>query len=300
MKCSCLDIGSNTIKVSVFEKKGKHWETIAYLGEPTGLIGYVELKSGRRYLSEEGIEALISALGRLIAFSEEKESEQLFAFATASLRGLENIEDIQNVVYSSCGIHLDVISGEEEALCSLRGLLSDELCEGVSEGVMIDMGGGSTEIVYFVNGQEPIIRSLPFGCLSLTNGFVEKFPPKESEAELISAYVAEQISACRFVKGIGCPVFLIGGTARAASKLVYAIKPRKKEILKVADFEMLYEKMIADAKTGELAEKLIPKRVKTITAGAVAYFEILKYISPEEVFVSESGVREGYLERILI
>lgn len=300
MKCSCLDIGSNTIKVSIFEKRGKHWETVAYLGEPTGLIGYVKMESGHRYLSEEGIEALVSALGRLIAFSEEKESEQLFAFATASLRGVENIDDIQNVVYSSYGIHLDVISGEEEALCSLRGLLSDERCEGVSEGVMIDMGGGSTEVVYFVNGREPIIRSLPFGSLSLTNGFVEQYPPKESEAELISAYVSEQMTACRFVKGIGCPVFLIGGTARAASKLTYAIKPRKKEILKVSDFEMLYTKMITDAKTRTLAETLIPKRVKTITAGAVAYFEILKYISPEEIFVSESGVREGYLERILI
>ncbi len=300
MKCSCLDIGSNTIKVSIFEKRGKHWETVAYLGEPTGLIGYVKMESGHRYLSEEGIEALVSALGRLIAFSEEKESEQLFAFATASLRGVENIDDIQNAVYSSYGIHLDVISGEEEALCSLRGLLSDERCEGVSEGVMIDMGGGSTEVVYFVNGREPIIRSLPFGSLSLTNGFVGQYPPKESEAELISAYVSEQMSACRFVKGIGCPVFLIGGTARAASKLAYAIKPRKKEILKVSDFEMLYTKMITDVNIRTLAETLIPKRVKTITAGAVAYFEILKYISPEEIFVSESGVREGYLERILI
>ena len=63
---------------------------------------------------------------------------------------------------------------------------------------------------------------------------------------------------------------------------------------------MLYTKMITDDITRALAEKLIPKRVKTITAGAVAYFEILKYISPDGIYVSESGVREGYLERILI
>lgn len=299
MKCSCLDIGSNTIKISVFEKKGKHWSTADYLGEQTGLIGYVEESDGRRNLSDDGISALLSALGRLIAFSEEKEAEHLFAFATASLRGVDNIERIQKEVLDKFGMTIDVLSGEEEALCSLKGLLSDELCDGVREGIMIDMGGGSCEVVHFANGMSPTITSLPFGCLSLSNEFVS-FPPKLSEVNRATEFVNSCFKDCDFVHNLECPVFLIGGTARAVEKLALNLNSRNKRILTVNDFENIVLKMCGDENFREIANQSIPKRRHTITAGAAAYLELLKYISASEIYVSESGVREGYLERILI
>lgn len=299
MKCSCLDIGSNTIKISVFEKKGKHWITTAFLGEQTGLIGYVEEADGVRNLSDEGILALMSSLERLIAFSNEKCVEHLFAFATASLRGIGNIERIQKEVWDKFGIIIDVLSGEDEALCSLKGLLSDELCEGVREGIMIDMGGGSCEVVHFVNGLSPVITSLPFGCLSLTRDFMT-FPPKVDQTHKVREYVKSCFKACEFVSNLKCPVFLIGGTARAVEKLAFDVKPRSKKMMTLTDFESIFVKMCEDERFRDTSKRLIPKRQHTVTAGASAYFELLKYISPSEIYVSESGVREGYLERILL
>lgn len=300
MKCSCIDIGSNTIKISVFEKKGKRWESVAFLGEQTGLISYVCLIEGKRYLSDLGIKELMSALGRLVVFSEQNCADRIFAFATASLRGVENIDSIKSKVFEAFGLFLDVLSGEEEAICSLKGLLCDERCENVSEGVMIDMGGGSTELVHFMNGRSPEIISLPIGCLSLTNECVYSQPPTADDIIRLKERVGAELSTCGKYKKLNCPVFLIGGTARAAAKLCSYLKPRKKDVYSSKDFELIYSKMIKDAEMSEIAVRLIPKRVHTITSGAVAYSELLKFISPTAVYVSDSGVREGYLERILL
>ncbi len=300
MRVSCLDIGSNTIKINVFEKKHNRWSTAKFMGEPTGLISYIEKNEDGRVLTDKGLDVLLSTLERLIAFSEENASERLFVFATASLRGVDNVEDVITAVKNRFGVTIDVLSGEEEALCSLRGLLCDERCEGISEGVMIDMGGGSSEIVYFKNGADPKIISLPFGCLSLTNQFVSDFPPKISECEMIRKHIKEHLIKCDYAKNLNCPVFLIGGTARAVGKLSLKLVPRNREVFIIADFEKIAQGMCKSDFVRDTAAELIPKRLYTITAGAAAYSQILEFISPSGVYISESGVREGYLERILV
>ena len=206
MKCSCIDIGSNTIKVSVFEKRGKHWYTRAFLGEQTKLISYITIKDDNKYLSSDGIVALINALDKLIAFSKENMTEQIFAFATASLRGIKNADEVIEKVREKFGIVIDIISEEEEALCSLKGLLNEEKCESVREGIMVDMGGGSCEIVHFMNGKQPEIVSLPVGCLLMTQTYVHSFPPKENEITQLRLHVASRISEYKFLKNLSCPV----------------------------------------------------------------------------------------------
>ncbi len=300
MKCSCLDIGSNTIKISIFEKRQKHWRTAFYQGEQTGLISYVEKTENSRVLSSEGIEALCSALERLISFSKEKGVDTIFAFATASLRGIDNTDEVLACVMERIGLSVEILSEEEEALCSLKGLLCDERCEGVEEGVMIDMGGGSCEIVHFKNGYTPEIVSLKIGCLDLTNKFISDFPPKISETKKIKEYVKTELEKCPFFKNLNCSVYLIGGTARAVGKLSCSLKPRNKEQFSITDFDMIVRGMCEEDSVRQKAKEIIPKRLYNVTAGAAAYSEILKFITPAAVFVSESGVREGYLERILL
>lgn len=300
MKCSCIDIGSNTVKISVFERCGRHWKSVGYLGEQTQLIKYVELKGNERVLSEDGKNALFAVLERLVSFSNSKACEHIFAFATASLRGVSNSEEIEKLVYERFSIHLDVLTGEEEAICSLKGLLLDEKCEGIKSGIMIDMGGGSTEVVYFENGKDPKIVSLDFGCLSLTDEYIKDFPPSTDGLNALRRCVREKMVNCSFAKCLNVPVFLIGGTARAAVRMASELIPRKKDIFKPSDFLEIAQGMVSQERVRSTAERLIPKRVRTITAGCGAYFELFDFIKPSEIHVSESGVREGYLERILV
>lgn len=299
MKCSCIDIGSNTIKVSVFEKKGKHWQTRAFYGEQTRLVSYIVENNGKRILSQDGVSALIGALENMLSFSHENLADSVFAFATASLRGVENADEICERVKNELGIVIDIISGHEEALCSLKGLLNEEICESVDEGVMIDMGGGSCEVVYFKNGHEPEIVSLPVGCLLMTNRFLKDFPPKEEDISILRKFVAEELGKHKFLKNLSCPIYLIGGTARAAVKIVKKYKGLKRQVFNLGDFDTITIKMCTDEQFVRLCQEEIPKRVTTVTAGTAAICEVIKFVGAKQIYLSESGVREGYLERIL-
>lgn len=298
MNISVIDIGSNTVKATVFKISNKSRLVVGYKGIKAKLISYIEICSGKRYLSENGVRLLYDSIGELITFSEGYSCDSVFAFATASLRNTENSKEILTNIYNTYSLNVTILSGEEEALYSLKGLLNDELCSGIPEGVMIDMGGGSTEIVHFVNGRNPEIFSLPFGCLSLYNDYVKGSVPTRDEEKRIEQYVTKEMENCLFVKNIGVPVFFIGGSGRAIYKLID--KKIKENQLRAdgTDFITVLNKF-KDEEFFFAAEKLVPGRTTTVCPASIAYRTIVNFISATSIFVSDSGVREGYLEKIL-
>ncbi len=284
MNVCVIDIGSNTVKASVYKvTKSTNKTELAFKGNKEKLITYID---SERKMSDEGINKLRNAIKTLLDFSKEYNCERVFAFATASLRNVTNAEEIINIIYSEFEIEIEILSEEEEALCSLKGLLSDPETSGVNNGIMIDMGGGSTEIVLFENGKEPIIKSLKFGCLSLS--------------ENIKETVNSELLKCLFAKDANCPVYLIGGTARVVVKLINLIKKQDTKILKsdLSDFDRIIDN-IHNEEFIDFVRKVSPQRVTTVFSGALAYREIINFIKPTKIYVSDSGVRDGYLERIL-
>lgn len=295
MNVCVIDIGSNTVKASVYKISDKRIKTeVAFKGNKEKLITYID---SERKMSAEGINKLHSSLERLLTFSKEHNCERVFAFATASLRNVANAKEILELVYSQFGIEIDILSEEEEALCSLKGLLSDPDTSEVKHGIMIDMGGGSTEIVLFENSKSPLIKSLDFGCLSLSQNF---FSEGILEKDKTASFIKKELLKCPYIRDANCPVYLIGGTARAALKLINIIKKQNTKTLKndLSDFKIITDNLNSEEFIS-LVKKTSPQRVTTVFTGAIAYSEILKFIKPTKIFVSDSGVRDGYLERIL-
>ena len=290
MNICIIDIGSNTVKASIYSVIGKtHRREIAYKGNKEKLITYVD---ENKFMSEEGIRRLNSSLEGLLSFSEEHGCQKVFAFATASLRGVQNSEYIVESIFEKYSLHIDILSAEDEALCSLRGLLTDPEASQVKNGIMIDMGGGSTEIVLFENGKMPQINSLNFGCLSLNELSVSR--------EELSKIIKKELLKCSYVKNSSCPLFLIGGTARAVLKIINVEKNTLSNNLRTdgIDFSYIADNM-HNEKFIDFVKKVVPSRANTVFSGALAYSEIIKFIKPTAVIVSDSGVRDGYLERIL-
>lgn len=299
MNVCVIDIGSNTIKASIFKiQKNCTNKVLGYKGIKAKLVSFVEEKDGERILSSVGTEILHTSLAELLRFSEEFSCYTIYAFATASLRGICNADSVISQVKDSFGLTIEILSGEEEALCSLRGVLSDYDIGEVKEGIMVDMGGGSTEVVYFANGIDPIIVSLPFGCLSLYNNFVKGSIPTYAEKKSIETYVAKQLQKCKFAENSHVPMYLVGGSGRAVSKLINGNKGKKTLRADGGDFVKVTE-MLSDTEFFKKAEEIIPGRTTTVSPASVAYYAIVKYVKPTKVTVTDSGVREGYLEKIL-
>ena len=127
-------------------------------------------------------------------------------------------QEVLDAIRAESGFAVRVLSGEEEAEFDYYGALQSTPLDG---GLLVDVGGGSTELVYFTKRKAVLGVSLPIGSLTLYNRFVDGILPSRGEVRKIEAEAAAQIEAARLRirSGAAKQIVAVGGTARAALKL---------------------------------------------------------------------------------
>ena len=170
MKQAIIDIGSNSMRLTVYEVAGEAFKILFREKSMAGLAGYVE--EGR--LSPEGIARACSGL---LEFRETLAALDITAvavFATASLRNIFNTAEAVWAIQTATGFSVEVLSGTEEALLGYYGAGLEVHC---TSGAFLDIGGGSTEVVVFDQGQPVQSASFRMGSLSLYRSYVKKILP---------------------------------------------------------------------------------------------------------------------------
>lgn len=119
MKHAIVDIGSNTIRLIIFEVKEKDINKILNKKYTAGLINYVENEK----LSDKGVKKLVDTLKSIKLICDEMEVDTLDAFATASLRNIDNSKEVIDEVKVDCKIDIDLLSQEDEAKIGNIGIL---------------------------------------------------------------------------------------------------------------------------------------------------------------------------------
>ena len=161
-----IDLGSNTIRLSIFKYEDGKIRLLQNKKAIAGLAACVE--SGG--LTEIGISKACFVLNRYKDILKSQNIENYSVFATASLRNINNREIVLNEIKERTGIVPEVLFGDEEARLDFIGVKNS--CE-LSRGVLIDIGGGSTELVLFENGEIKRLTSIPIGALNLQNKSVK-------------------------------------------------------------------------------------------------------------------------------
>lgn len=289
-----IDIGSNTIKLVVYRitTEGKLQSMLSkkYM---IGLANYVD-KDGA--LTESGILKAIETLLELRHFLESIRVEELYIFATASLRNIINTEEVVSRILAETGWKADILSGEGEAGYGYYGLLQERTAVN---GLAVDIGGGSTELSFFREGKLVFARSLPIGSLNLYTRYVSKILPKKGEVEKIRKDIVSRLHDIPVPKGVS-PVLLFceGGTARATQKILrtvyedkvdpdsYDRKYLKKFLKSYLDDKKKYTKILL---------KAVPERIHTIIPGMSVLYAIASWYGCERLVTAAGGVREGYL-----
>ena len=301
IKYAVVDIGANSIRMNIYDIDTQTGDFSVYASARSmlGLAAYA--KNGT--LSNDGAGKLFAVLREFLARANSIPCDAFSAFATASLRGLSNSKRILREIKSGLGIDIEIISGQKEAKydhTAIRFRFPE-----TKKGVLIDMGGGSTEIVHFENEKILNTVSLPIGCVMLGKNFTEcskKDPfPTETEMENIRVYVRKILSAYPAFRNIGGTAFLIGGTSRAAAKLNLARSEKKEPLTEGYTFSVNALKKTADTAFGDIRsggkwiKEHVPDRITSVIPGLVAYLEICDYMSLSDFIISNAGVREGYL-----
>ena len=262
-----------------------------------GLAGYV--KNG--IMTKDGIDKACSCLLEFKHILESLDITEYSVFATASLRNISNTEESVSEIKKGTGFDIEVISGYDEAVFSCKGAMNDTEMEN---GVFIDTGGGSTEIVSLDKNEITDAISIPLGSLKLYSDFVTKILPKKSEASAMRNYIKKSIKD-NGIKSVTSDdaIYCVGGTARAILKISNSVfgAEKKNRIITSSQMEKLIDLLCSDKKTAtSIILKHCPDRIHTIIPGTLILNGVMQKMGCKKIVVSCFGVREGYLcQRIL-
>ena len=294
MKCGIVDVGSNTIRLSIYHWEGQTFKLLMNKKEMAGLAGYI--KNG--LLSDSGILVACRVLAGFKALLRNFDIADLYVFGTASLRNIVNTEEALETIEAVTGIKVEVLSGADEAAFSFLGATVGGGAPG--SGMLADVGGGSTELVAYRDGAITSGCSLPMGSLSLFTKHVSGLFPTKEERKAIRSDVKEELEKAK-TAGLRCSHLTgVGGTFRAAAKLCNDLSGADPDnrIIPAGEIHALYKGLKkGDQDTLRQILRSVPDRVPTILPGLAILPAILDAYEVSTVSVSACGVREGYLLR---
>ncbi len=297
-KIGIIDLGSNTARLVIVEMLGDgHFIVIDQLKESVRLGKDME-RDG--FLKPQRVAETIQTLKMFRKLCDAYEIERIIAVATAAVRRAKNQRSFLDEIVANTGIKLKVLSAEEEATYVYRGVINTM---DIPKGLILEIGGGSTKVIYYNRRNLLNYETLPFGAITLTDLFSQEGLTPEEQAQKIEEFILEQLSGIEWLKTIDPETKLIGcgGSFRNLCKIV---KMKKKCPLPLIhnyditldEFEGVYDML----KSLDLDKK---KRIKGISsdradilpsAFAVAH-AFIKYLNFETITTSSSGLREGIM-----
>lgn len=290
-----IDLGSNTIHMSIYDETENGLSQILNAKEIVGLINY----SREGVLLPDGILRISETIQGFCRTANAINATRINCFATAGLRSVRNAGEVIDAIEKKTGVHIHVISGEEEARLDFLGAWRPKSAQ---EGLVTDMGGGSTEIVCYQGDQIANSVSLPFGSLFLYKRFVSKILPKDHELTDISNFVKKQLTALEWLPNSGKSICIIGGTARAIGRLHRELYGRESDDLQGYTFDAHEIKnmleLLAKKKSPVIHDilRVTPERIHTILPGLVTFAELIHITGSEQISISKNGVREGFIK----
>ena len=279
-----VDIGSNTVKMAVFDSENADLYTpVCFKSMPLRLIEKREKGS----LTKEGIYSLCNAVVTCMGLCQSKGiTSPMRLFATASLRGIRNPRQVKKSVEESTGQSIRILSSREEAHYSLMGACA---ADGIREGLLMDMGGGSTEFIAFSDEKEQHVHSFQYGCVSL-NEKLYRYGVSN-----LQNYVTRKLRSISFVKNNKLPLYLTGGSAKAmitAKKVIYG---GDDSVSHDQLYTLVRDLQKSDDSVKEMLASLLRERSEQLAAVVFALYCTLCETDCQTARVVKGGIREGFV-----
>jgi exopolyphosphatase/guanosine-5'-triphosphate,3'-diphosphate pyrophosphatase len=302
---AAIDIGTNTILLLVAELKENG--TFRALDDRAEISRLGQGVDRTRRIGAAGEKRSVETLRSYVRSCSELGVDEIVVVGTSALRDAANAEAFAARIRRELGLELRVLSGDEEAFYSYLAVQRG-LALGAKEVLVIDVGGGSTELIWGRAGSPHRSISLELGSVRLTERFLASDPPRAEEvAALISAVdgVLEPLSLDwksegRFEAAVG-----IAGTFTTLAAIAKGLKRYShSEVHGTCLSRAEVRRQIGLFKAKSLAERLKipglePKRADVILGGALLVDRIMAVFEFDEITVSDQGIRYGLLHERL-
>lgn len=291
-----VDIGSNTIRFKIYDYiNGKIRQSVSNK-KTAGLIAFK--KHGK--LNKAGIHVLVNTLKKFNKHMEELGVDETYYFATASLRNIDNTEEVLDIVKKTLNIDIHVLTDDEESNLSFEIIKEKDLY--ADDGILIDVGGGSSEINVFENKTPLSDVSLPIGSLVMYQEYVSLMFPDEKEKKHIEKRVLKEIKKSGIKKYDRDVMIGIGGTVRSIKRLLKHLNllEHHSTLIPIHLLDVLLNQLRHNNK--EDYNKILQikaERIHTLIPGIIIVKTIAEYFNIKHLYVTSYTIREGVIYSII-
>jgi exopolyphosphatase / guanosine-5'-triphosphate,3'-diphosphate pyrophosphatase len=296
-----IDIGTNSVKLLVGDVQEGLITPVLEDSKQTRLGAglYTE-----HCLQPDAIAKTTRAVANYVAEARKQGAESVLIIATSATRDARNSKDLLHAINQIAGLKVRILTGDEEAEWVFGGVMTD--AQFATQPVFIvDVGGGSSEIILGENGQKYWSGSFNIGAVRLLEQLKLSDPPGlaalQSCRELLRKYFADE-AAPKIGQAIHksrkkAQLIGVGGTATILARVEKQIDTFDRERIESArvslkrlhsDLESLWQKPLSERQT---IVGIPPKRADVILTGMTIYETIMTQFGFEDVRVSTRGLR---------
>lgn len=297
-RIAAIDIGSNSVRQIIADVSS------------TGQIRVIdEMKSMPRLgeglertgaLGQTALDVAVAAVQRMVTLARQLGAARIVVVATSAVRDASNGEEFTARVLNETGVAVRVLSGEEEALISFRSALA-HFEMGAGRSLVMDIGGGSLELVLAKDGLIEHVASFAFGAVRLTEKFLHPVV-RPRGVRALREYVRDGLRRTVPVKDWrGTRVIGSGGTFTNLAGILLARQglaarsPHGTRVTRVELEHVLdWVQRLAPEERAQIPG-LNPARADIIVAGLAAAAEVMARFDSADVRASAYGIREGIL-----
>lgn len=304
-KIAIIDLGSNSVRMIIM----KVYENGSYkmIDQAKEMVRLSEGMAADGLLRPAAVQRTLEALKLFRRFIEYYNVENTIAVATAGVRNAANGGEFIEKVKAETGFEFDVIPGEMEAYFDYLGVVNTI---DIDNCVILDIGGGSTEIIHVEKRRIKNSVSIPFGAVNMTEKYLGKGETDRDKLEKLEKMIWGKFEGLGWLEDAsGLPVVGLGGSVRTVAKINkrekgYFIEGLHNYIMEPVEVQEVYRK-VTEAKISERKEipGLQKDRTDIIAGGLVPLKVLMEYINSGMLVISGNGLREGvffkhYLQKL--
>lgn len=304
---AAVDIGSNSIRLLVADATPEPLPRVTRLIEDRQVTRLGESVFNEGVISPKAMENVCAVLDRMRQTWQKYELAGIRVVATSATRDAGNQAEFIERATAAIGAPVETISGQEEARLIQLGVQS--VWPHLQQRILIvDVGGGSAELILAENGHMSAGYSRPLGAVRLQSAFIHNDPPTQVEIDRLRDYIAEKINVAiprmggrqydrviatsASAAAVVCAINRVPRTKREGANRLKATTPQIRKL-----FKDLIDRNIEQRRkiTG-----IGPRRAEIIIPGAAVFLTILETFSLPSLYYCDAGVRDGIIADLAI
>lgn len=297
MNIASIDIGSNTVLLLIaeIEESTKYFKVIINRYEAPRLGK--GLKSNGN-ISDESITKLLNVLISYRKIIDEYKCKIIICTATNAMRVANNSKEIVSKIKTELDIDIEIITGDKEAELSFLG--ASTVLPGVENKMVMDIGGGSTEIILGNDNEIFYKKSFPCGAVNLTEEFIHNEIPTKVEIESLEKFIRKSFSELLSIVTPSIPLIAVAGTPTSLSAANLGLRDYEESIvegsvLTINDLEIFLLEFSSLSPSDILNKygNILRGREDVILAGTLILKTVSELTTNKKIFVSGRGIRYG-------